>query len=143
LKKGEKSRIVVVSSLSSIIPYLPFRTGYAASKCALKGFFETLQAELIKSNIFVTTAYPGIVKTEINDTRLGKNPKGIDFSNAMSTEECAKTIVDGTIKAHREIVFTNAGKFARILEGIFPDLLAYTTYNRAGKYINMENEKDQ
>jgi short-subunit dehydrogenase len=60
LKKAEKSRIVVVSSLASVIPFIPMRTGYAASKCALKGFFESLQAELLKDNIFITIAYPVI-----------------------------------------------------------------------------------
>jgi len=58
LKRAEKSRIVVVSSLVSIIPSVPLRSGYSASKSALKGFFESLQAELIDSNIFISTAFP-------------------------------------------------------------------------------------
>jgi len=140
LKKAEKPRIVVVSSLASVIPCVPLRTGYAASKCALKGFFESLQAELIKDNIFITIAYPGVVKTEINNSRLGKNPKDLDFSKAMPADECARIIVDGTIKAHKEIVFTNFGKLSRILEGAFPDLLTYVSHNYVAKHVSMDKK---
>lgn len=140
LKKAEKPRIVVVSSLASVLPFVPMRTGYAASKCALRGFFESLQTELLKDNIFVTIAYPGIVKTEINDSRLGKNPKHLDFNKAMPAEECAKIIVDGTIRADREIVFTHLGKLGKILDGVFPDLLFYVSQNYVLKQISMDKK---
>jgi len=54
----------------------------------------------------------------------------------MSADECAKIIVDGTVKGHKEIVFTYAGKFGRLLEGVFPDLLNFMSYKRARKYIS-------
>ncbi|RIA86536.1 hypothetical protein C1645_714429 [Glomus cerebriforme] len=141
LKNAEKSRIVIVSSLSAIIPGVPYRSGYNASKYALKGFFESLQAELINDNIFITIAYPGVVKTEINQSRLGKNPISLDFSNAMSAEECSKIIVDGTIKGHKEIILTNMGRLGRIMEGIFPDLLFHLSYSRSKNYFSEEKEK--
>ncbi|GBB92319.1 hypothetical protein RclHR1_00020022 [Rhizophagus clarus] len=140
LKKAEKSRITVISSLASVMPFIPMRTGYAASKCALRGFFDSLQTELLKDNIFITIAYPGIVKTEINNNRLGKNPKNLDFSKAMPADECAKVIVDGTIKAHKEIVFTNLGKLARVLDGTFPDLLFHISQNYITKQISVEKK---
>lgn len=76
----------------------PQRTGYCASKFALhgtcavvgsppifilqalkpsfhlKGFFETLRIELAKYNIQVTMICPGMVQTNINNTRLGPSP---------------------------------------------------------------------
>jgi len=61
LKKAEKSRIVVISSIVGIIP-IPLRTGYAGSKFAVRGFFESLQTELIDDNIFITMAYPVNIK---------------------------------------------------------------------------------
>ncbi|CAG8825446.1 5825_t:CDS:1, partial [Dentiscutata erythropus] len=57
LKNNKKSRILVVNSIIGIIP-IPLRTGYAASKFALRGFFESLQSELWKDEIFITMAYP-------------------------------------------------------------------------------------
>lgn len=140
LKKAEKPRIVVVSSLIGTIPSIPFRTGYAASKYALKGFFESLQSEVLDQNIFVTIAYPGIVKTDIGQNRLGSNPVDVDYAGAMSSEECAKTIVDGTIKAHKEIVFTNLAKFGKIIEGSFPDLLSHLSYKRSKKLLYNEKK---
>ncbi|CAI2162745.1 12539_t:CDS:2 [Funneliformis geosporum] len=137
LKKADKARIVINSSLAGIIP-VPLRTGYCGSKFALRGFFESLQSELVDDNIFITMAYAGAVKTDINKNRLGENPKKLDFNNAMSAEECAKIIVDGTVKGHKEIVFTNIGKIGRLMESVFPDLLAFLSYKRARKFYVKE-----
>ncbi|CAG8519216.1 622_t:CDS:2 [Funneliformis mosseae] len=119
LKNAEKPRIVVNSSLAGIIP-VPFRTGYAGSKFALRGFFESLQNELVDDNIFITMVYPGVVMTDINKNRLGDNPIALDFSNAMPSDECAKIIVDGTVQGKKEIVFTAIGKLGRLMEAAGP-----------------------
>jgi hypothetical protein len=58
----------------------------------------------------------------------------------MPAEECAKTIVDGTIKADKEIVFTNFGKICRILDGAFPDLLSYASHNYILKHVSVEKK---
>lgn len=142
LKKAEKSRIVVVSSLVGTMPSIPFRTGYAASKYALKGFFESLQSEVIDQNIFITIAYPGIVKTEIGKNRLGSNPVDMDYSGAISPEECAKIIIDGAIKGHKEIIFTNLAKFGKVIEGAFPDLLSYLSYKKTSKLLHHEKKSE-
>lgn len=58
----------------------------------------------------------------------------------MSAEECAKTIIDGTIRADREIVFTHLGKLSRILDGTFPDLLFYIFQNYITKHVSVEKK---
>ena len=65
-------RILAVSSVVGLVAP-PTRTGYAASKFALKGFCDALRCELIDSpnGCVVTLAYPGAVRTEINSSRLG------------------------------------------------------------------------
>jgi short-subunit dehydrogenase len=44
----------------------PYRSGYAASKHALHGFYDSLRAEEIDSNIKVTIICPGFVKTDVS-----------------------------------------------------------------------------
>lgn len=141
LKNAEKSRIVVISSVLGIVSSLPFRTGYIASKCALKGFFESLQSEVINDNIFISIAYPGLVKTEISKSRLGTDKKDFDFSKAMSSDDCAKIIVDGTVKGQKEIFPAQymEGFICRLMDGAFPDLVSLMAHKRAKKFIESSN----
>lgn len=61
-----RGRIVVVSSIAGFAP-LALRTGYAASKHALHGFFESLRAELVDAGVSVTMVCPFYVRTGIRD----------------------------------------------------------------------------
>ncbi len=58
--------IVTISSVMGKIG-TPYRSGYAAAKHALHGFFDSLRAELWKEskNIYVTIICPGWIKTNI------------------------------------------------------------------------------
>ncbi|CAG8438890.1 5149_t:CDS:2 [Acaulospora morrowiae] len=135
LKKNKKSRILVTNSISGILA-LPSRSGYAAAKFAVRGFFDSLQAELWKDEIFITLAYPGPVKTEINKNRLGDDPKQLDFTNAITSEECAQELVEGVLRGDKEVIFTRNGKLGRLMEGVFPDLTAYLVDRNARKHLN-------
>ncbi|CAG8517958.1 9886_t:CDS:2, partial [Scutellospora calospora] len=139
LKKNKGSRIVVINSLSGFIP-LPLRTGYSASKFALRGFFESLQLEVWKYEIFVTIAYPGPVLTEINKNRLGDNAKQLDMTGAMTSDECASIIYKGICRGDKEVVFTTKGKFGRLMEGVFPDAWSYLLRKYSLKALTGSNE---
>ncbi|MDR2238084.1 MAG: SDR family oxidoreductase [Chryseobacterium sp.] len=58
-------QIAVVSSLMGIFG-APMRSGYAAAKHALHGFFDSLRAELYLKKIDVTIICPGFVQTDIS-----------------------------------------------------------------------------
>ncbi|WP_284461201.1 SDR family oxidoreductase [Chryseobacterium sp.] len=58
-------QIAVVSSLMGIFG-APMRSGYAAAKHALHGFFDALRAELYNQNILVTIICPGFIQTNIS-----------------------------------------------------------------------------
>lgn len=64
--KRKSGHYVVVTSAMGIIG-TPYRSGYAAAKHALHGFFDSLRAELWKEsrNIHVTLVCPGWVHTHI------------------------------------------------------------------------------
>lgn len=55
--KQARGRLVGVSSLAGKTG-VPFRSGYAASKHALGGFFDSLRVELMGSGVTVTLAFP-------------------------------------------------------------------------------------
>ena len=61
LKKSDNGNIVCISSIAGRLAYAN-RTPYAATKWAIRGFTESLAAELGPSNIRVNAIMPGIVE---------------------------------------------------------------------------------
>ncbi len=67
---ARRGHIAVLSSFAGLGP-LASRSGYAASKHALNGFFGSLRAELRESGVGVTLVCPTFIKTNIGDRALG------------------------------------------------------------------------
>ncbi|MFV0392695.1 MAG: SDR family NAD(P)-dependent oxidoreductase [Paludibacteraceae bacterium] len=89
--------IAVTTSISGKFGF-PLRSTYAASKFALYGFFETVQAEYYDKNIRVVMVCPGRVKTNISYNALeanGNKHARMDDGQAggISSEKAAKKIV--------------------------------------------------
>jgi short-subunit dehydrogenase len=125
--KESRGRIVAVSSLSGLLG-VPGRTAYSATKFAMSGFFEALRAEVKLRGISVTTAYPGVVTTQIR--HRGYNAKGLPLGmsglkedDAMSVEECARLIIDGMQRRQREVVMTAKGKLGRFMKLLAPGMV--------------------
>ena len=104
-----RGRIVAVASLIAKVPG-PGGTGYVASKYALRGFYDSLRAELRAENVSVTVAYPGFVRTEIYHRFLDADGKhGPDRSHRiprwamMSAERCARRILAAARCRRREV----------------------------------------
>ncbi len=122
--KATQGSIVAVSSLAGIVG-VPGRTAYSASKFAMTGFFEALRAELKGAGVSVTTAYPGVVSTNIryrglNAAGVAAGSSGLKEDQAMSVQECARLIIDGMQRREREVVMTVKGKLGRWLKLISP-----------------------
>lgn len=125
--KASKGRLVAVASLAGLIG-VPGRTAYSATKFAMTGFFEALRTELQASGVSVTIAYPGVVATDIryrgfNAAGQAAGKSGLDESDAMSVEECARLIVDGTESRRRDIVMSAKGKLGRWLKLLAPAMV--------------------
>ncbi len=73
MRNRQEGHIAVVSSLAGKIGP-PNMAGYAASKHAVQGWFESLRAEVHDDNIQVTVACPGFTQTNI-------------FENALTSDE--------------------------------------------------------
>jgi short-subunit dehydrogenase len=122
--KASKGSIVAVSSLAGIVG-VPGRTAYSASKFAMAGFFEALRAELKGAGVSVTTAYPGVVSTNIryhglNAQGVVAGSSGLKEDDAMGVDECARLIIAGMEQRKREVVMTTKGKIGRFIKLISP-----------------------
>ncbi len=125
-KKG--GHIVVISSLLGKFG-IGQATGYAASKHALHGFFDSLRAELWEENIHVTMVCPGFVKTNVSYHSLTadgseQNLMDAQHENAMSAEACAKKIVKA-IKRKKEEVYIGKQNYAIWIRRFSPALFSY------------------
>jgi short-subunit dehydrogenase len=125
--KASRGHIVAVSSLAGLVG-VPGRTAYSASKFAMAGFFEALRAELRGAGVSVTTAYPGVVLTNIrsrglNAAGLAAGSSGLKEDDAMTVEECAKLILQGMARREREVVMTTEGKLGRFIKLLMPGLV--------------------
>lgn len=125
--KQTRGRLVAVSSLAGKTG-VPFRSGYAASKHALSGFFDSLRVELMDSGVTVTLAFPDFVATDIRTHNLGKDGKPLGVSPAreekfMSAEECARLILRGAARRERETILTPRGKWLMLGKLIAPALV--------------------
>ncbi|WP_027477137.1 SDR family oxidoreductase [Curvibacter gracilis] len=125
--KATQGSIVAVSSLAGLVG-VPGRTAYSASKFAMTGFFEALRAELRHSGVSVTTAYPGVVATDIRARGYNAQGKaagrsGLKEDKAMTVEECARLILRGLARRDREVVMSLQGKLGRWLKLLAPGLV--------------------
>ena len=133
-----KGSLVGIISVAGFVG-LPGRTGYAASKFAVRGFLNTLRVENLKKGLHVLVAAPGFTASNIRKTALvadgnqqGESPR--EESKMMSAEDCAAIIVKGIRKRKREIIMTLVeGKISVFLSKWWPSLLDKLAYNHMAK----------
>jgi short-subunit dehydrogenase len=125
--KQTRGRIVAVSSLAGKNG-VPTRSGYAASKHAIVGFFDSLRIELAETGISVTMIYPGFVTSEIRERAFGADGQPLKKSpvreaEVMTAEECARIMVSAIARRKREEVMTLRGKLGQWAKLIAPGLV--------------------
>jgi len=136
-----KGSLVGVISIAGYVG-LPGRTGYSASKFAIRGFLDSLRIENLKKGLHVLVAAPGFTASEVRKVALtndgshqGETPRNED--KMMSAEECALHIVRAVEKRKRELILTfTEGKLTVFLGKFFPSLLDKLTYNHMAKEPN-------
>ncbi|MEK7438914.1 MAG: SDR family oxidoreductase [Pseudomonadota bacterium] len=67
---ASRGLIIIISSVAGFAPLIA-RTGYAASKHALHGFFESLRSELADDGVDVLMVCPSFIATGIDRNALG------------------------------------------------------------------------
>ncbi len=99
--------IVPICSLAGYVA-TPERTAYAASKFAIRGFFDALRAEVWKQGLWVTLICPGYIQTSLSLNALNSrgeahNQSDTHQSKGLSAEACARAIIKAVQKGKREV----------------------------------------
>ena len=123
---ARKGMIIVVSSTAGVAPLMG-RTGYAASKHALHGLFESLRAELFPQGVHVMMACPGFTRTQLQSRALhrgeGRPENDPDWvGKQASPEEVARAIYQGALKRKPLLILTPVGKLSYYLKKFAPAL---------------------
>lgn len=118
---------VVVTSLTGRFG-TPYRSGYAASKHALHGFYDSMRAELEDQGINVTLAAPGFVKTNVSINAFvgdGSKANVMDEAqaNGISAEDCARSIIKAMTRKKRE-VYIGKEAYGVLVKRFFPGIFA-------------------
>jgi short-subunit dehydrogenase len=122
--RARRGRIAVLSSVAGFAPLLG-RTGYAASKHALHGFFDSLRAELAASGVSVTLACPYFTQTAIRHNALagdggsaGHRPSAT--GKALDPDLVAAVIVRAAERRQRQVVIGKIGRLSYWVSRLAP-----------------------
>jgi len=125
--KVSRGQIVGVSSLTGKNG-VPTRSGYAASKHAMVGFFDTLRIELADAGMAVTMVYPDFVATDVRKRAFGPDGKPLGDSpvregEIMSVEKCVDLMLPAIQKSKRELVMTPRARIGQYIKPFAPGLI--------------------
>ena len=133
-----KGSLVGVISVGGYVG-LPGRSGYSASKFAVRGFLDSVRVENRRSGLHVLVAAPGFTTSEIRKNALvadgsqqGETPR--DEDKMMSAEECAYYIYRSVKWRRRKLVLTFIeGKATVLVAKLWADLIDGFIYRTFAK----------
>jgi short-subunit dehydrogenase len=125
--RRSRGLLVAMASISGLIG-VPLLSGYAASKHAVIGFFESLRIELKSSGVGVTIIAPDFVQSEILERAAGPDGRPLqssplDQQQLLSTEKCARKIVRGIQRRKRLVLTSERSAWARWGKILAPKLV--------------------
>ncbi len=122
--RAHRGMVITVSSVAGFSPLIG-RTGYAASKHALHGFFDSLRTEVEHEGVGVLLVCPSFIDTGIDRAALG--PDGQPAAQGRQTTggqtqptEVAQAIVQAAQQDKRQLLFSNTSKAAWWLSRLWP-----------------------
>jgi dehydrogenase/reductase SDR family member 7B len=124
----KSGHIVTISSLMGKFG-APLRSGYAAAKHGLHGFFDTLRAELFDDNIKILMVCPGFVKTNISmNAVVGDGSKQGTMDEAtdkgLDPEMVALKIIKAMRREKEEIYLGGREVMGVYMKRFFPRILS-------------------
>jgi len=142
MRKRHSGRIVNISSIGGKIS-VPHLLPYSVGKFALSGFSQGLRAELVRDNVYVTTVYPGLMRTG--------SPRNADFKSkhraeytwfllsdsapgiSINADRAARQIADACEYGKLELILTLPAKIGIKLHAVFPSVTSavLSAVNRA------------
>ena len=132
MKERRRGRIVNISSIGGKIA-VPHLLPYDASKFALSGFSQGLRAELGKYRVWVTTVYPGLMRTGSprNAQFKGQHRKEYTWFTvgdsipgaSMNARRAARKIVSACVHGDGEVVLGLPAKAAARIHSLMPGIV--------------------
>lgn len=121
-----RGRLVVISSVMGKVG-MPRRSGYAAAKHALHGYFDSLRAELWPSQVGVSLVCPGFIQTALPMAALQADGKAQGRMDAWQRQgypvaRCAEDILRGLARGQDEFCVGGKETLAVWLARFFPGL---------------------
>lgn len=121
-----KGLIVVVSSIAGLAP-LYGRSGYAASKHAMHGLFESLGAEVAERGVRVLMVCPSFVASGLEASTLDGAGNRVARARSKvgelrSPDDVAEAVVKAARSGRRRLVLTPVGKTSALLSRLAPGL---------------------
>jgi NAD(P)-dependent dehydrogenase (short-subunit alcohol dehydrogenase family) len=125
--KARHGLLVAVASVAGLTG-VPERTGYAASKHAMVGFFESLRIELRGSGVDVCLVAPDFVASQIHRRAIGAGgaPLGaspMQEARIMTAQQCAQLIATAMGRRQRLLITSARGRLGRWARLIAPGLV--------------------
>ncbi|UCH10775.1 MAG: SDR family oxidoreductase [Fidelibacterota bacterium] len=134
--RESKGMIVAITSSSGKLA-APLHSGYAASKHAMHGFFDSLRTELVGTGVTITLSVPLFVATRIrfhgyqgDGTHPDQDP--YDDTKSMTAEEAARITLKAARKRRREVVMTLELKAGVKLRPFIPRLVEHFSRQKVG-----------
>lgn len=126
--------IVVTSSIAGVAP-LYGRTGYAASKHALHGLFESARTELAEEGIHVMIVCPTFTRSPFEERAMGPDGEKVGTKRSMTgaiaePEDVADAVIDGLERGKELLVLSGTGKLAYYLSRLAPGYYANAMVKR-------------
>ena len=118
--------VIAVSSVAGYTPLIA-RTGYAASKHAMHGFFESLRTEVAPQGVAVMMVCPSFIATHIDRNALGGDGRPVRHAQVtvgrpLTAEAAAARIVAAAARRPRMLFVGRTARQAWWLSRIAPGL---------------------
>jgi NAD(P)-dependent dehydrogenase (short-subunit alcohol dehydrogenase family) len=131
-----RGTVVAVSSVAGFAP-LVGRTGYAASKHALHGFFDSLRSEVGHRGVHVMLVCPSFTDTDIDRRAIAGDGGPAALSKATvgrlaTPYEIGAAIVDGVRRGRRRVLPTSLSRSAWWLSRLAPETYARVMLTKQG-----------
>lgn len=125
--KQSHGQVVAIASVAGLVG-VPTRSGYAASKHAVMGFFDSLRIELADDDVAVTVICPDFVVSQIHKRALdGKgNPLGatpMKEDKIMTAEACAEAMIPAIACRERMLIMSRRGRLGRWVRLLWPSFI--------------------
>lgn len=125
---AQKGMIISVSSVAGFSPLIA-RTGYAASKYALHGFFDSLRSEVAGNGVAVMLVCPSFIKTNIGRNALGADGNLVTHSQVpvgdfMSADIAAEKIFHAAVHNKKQLLLGKVAKLAYWTQKLAPGVYA-------------------